>query len=104
MSKTFQLTPEQQKKLQAAVAGLNLPNINWAAILQIIQAIIGLFQPAPPAPTPLPAQKDQARKALLAQAGCPPDDEDHCCACMEAAELAMESAMVSINHCDQCCQ
>lgn len=70
--------------------GIDLSKIDWTKIRDLIVLIISIFSSQP-----------TAKAAKLA--GCPDDQSDTCCACMEAGTLALQAAQKSFECAGACC-
>src|ERR1051325_5514984 len=94
------LTQTQQDKAKALGCDPSKA-IDWTKLLSWIEAVVQFlssFHPTPtPGPAPMTASPDL--RSHLKSMGCPDDQVDHCCACMQAASLALQSAQVSMTCC-----
>lgn len=80
---------EQQKQTLAQL-GIDWSKIDWARVGEIVKILLLIFlQPSPM----------QTAKA----SGCPDEVAHCCCCCMDAGRLALESAAISFQCCDDCC-
>jgi hypothetical protein len=82
-----------EHKALAQRAGIDLSRLDFAKIAQLIQLLLAIFGQAS-----TPAQLTAA--GVKAQDGC----EDHCCSCLEAAGLALESAQTSLDCAQGMCE
>jgi hypothetical protein len=82
-----------EHKALAERAGIDLSRLDFAKIAQLIQLLLAIF-----GQVSTPAQLTAA--GVKAQDGC----EDHCCGCLEAAGLALESARTSLDCAQGMCE
>jgi hypothetical protein len=82
-----------ERKALAQKAGIDVSKIDFAKVAQLIQLLLAIF-----GQVSTPAQLTAA--GVKAQEGC----EDHCCCCLEAAGLALESAQTSLDCCQGMCE
>jgi hypothetical protein len=94
------LSAQHQQK--AAALGIDLSKIDWQNLIQNFAALVSilaqLFRQTPP----VLGFDRQAARAQLKAAGCPDDQCDPCCHCLEAAFLAMQSAQLSLECAEHC--